>query len=561
MELVYLWVKKYKNITNQGFNFSLRFHCKYDTESNELSIEENENFIPDFFGENINVTAIVGKNGSGKSSLLDKAIDPSYMNGFAFRIFYDNKTIYYEEQYKANSNILINTELSVKKIPYYSSDIDYLYFDTDYGCPPIRLDLLDKIEPSIFDEFTDEIHIDDYFINYQDNSKILHESYRISEMMIKILKCKKDILFNFFLFEPNYFLVLENSYFKNLLKYDLSSVFDESRNNIDSVKSKKYDFLKEDVYNLYLLHKFVDLEIYLEFLEDCVVFDDRKNHYFVNYQKAYHLLSKHNEPIEILYDDYIAFDKYLIEQEGYLELTEIKEIKDIYLKFYTFDIYDEKHKTISDLSYGEKNVLSYFIHILGKILFSNRKNIFLILDEIDISLHPSWQKKYFNELINVCSKVDKKIHIILSTHSPFLLSDIPKQNIIFLDTDGNGNCKVVDGLKDKKQTFGANIHTLLSDSFFMEDGLMGEFAKGKINEIIAFHTQVENDGKTEELLSAYHDKKVQFWNTQKIIGEAYLQQIVKNHLIEIEKILLGKDQAKEEEIKRVERYIESLKND
>jgi len=90
---------------------------------------------------------------------------------------------------------------------------------------------------------------------------------------------------------------------------------------------------------------------------------------------------------------------------------------------------------------------------------------------------------------------------------------------------------------------------------------MGEFAKSKINEIIAFHTQVENNGKTEELLSAYHDKKVQFWNTQKIIGEAYLQQIVKNHLIEIEKILLGKDQAKEEEIKRVERYIESLKND
>lgn len=26
MELVYLWVKEYKNIMNQGFNFSLRFN-------------------------------------------------------------------------------------------------------------------------------------------------------------------------------------------------------------------------------------------------------------------------------------------------------------------------------------------------------------------------------------------------------------------------------------------------------------------------------------------------------------------------------------------------------
>ena len=30
MELVYLWVDKYKNIDKQGFNFSPRFRCEYD---------------------------------------------------------------------------------------------------------------------------------------------------------------------------------------------------------------------------------------------------------------------------------------------------------------------------------------------------------------------------------------------------------------------------------------------------------------------------------------------------------------------------------------------------
>jgi hypothetical protein len=29
MELVYLWVEKYKNIENQGFNFSPRFECEH----------------------------------------------------------------------------------------------------------------------------------------------------------------------------------------------------------------------------------------------------------------------------------------------------------------------------------------------------------------------------------------------------------------------------------------------------------------------------------------------------------------------------------------------------
>ena len=68
MELVYLWVEEYKNIKNQGFNFSPRFECESDGEN--LTITEKEH-IENFFGKNINITAIVGENGSGKSSVLE----------------------------------------------------------------------------------------------------------------------------------------------------------------------------------------------------------------------------------------------------------------------------------------------------------------------------------------------------------------------------------------------------------------------------------------------------------------------------------------------------------
>jgi len=81
MELVYLWVEDYKNIKKQGFNFSPRFRCefkdKYKIVENEkvleddceLIINKNDDYV-DIFPENINVTAIVGENGSGKSKIF-----------------------------------------------------------------------------------------------------------------------------------------------------------------------------------------------------------------------------------------------------------------------------------------------------------------------------------------------------------------------------------------------------------------------------------------------------------------------------------------------------------
>lgn len=66
MELVYLWVKKYKNIKEVGFNFSSKFDCKYQDAHSTIDTEKKD--IKNFFDENglINITAIVGKNGTGK---------------------------------------------------------------------------------------------------------------------------------------------------------------------------------------------------------------------------------------------------------------------------------------------------------------------------------------------------------------------------------------------------------------------------------------------------------------------------------------------------------------
>lgn len=71
-ELIYLWIEKDENecFEKQGFNFSPNFCVKYDAVEKKLQIKEIEN-INVFRDANVsNVTAVVGKNGTGKTTLM-----------------------------------------------------------------------------------------------------------------------------------------------------------------------------------------------------------------------------------------------------------------------------------------------------------------------------------------------------------------------------------------------------------------------------------------------------------------------------------------------------------
>lgn len=62
-----------EKIVGKDFNFSSKYKIKYINKN--LQIEENKNYIPNFYNidtNNIsNITAVIGKNGSGKTTLLD----------------------------------------------------------------------------------------------------------------------------------------------------------------------------------------------------------------------------------------------------------------------------------------------------------------------------------------------------------------------------------------------------------------------------------------------------------------------------------------------------------
>ncbi|MBS4022535.1 MAG: hypothetical protein KGZ79_08940 [Dethiobacter sp.] len=73
MELIYLWIEEFRNIKEQGFSFSPRYNVliENNTIGRRLKIEKTD-YDTQIFDKNItNITALVGKNGSGKTNILD----------------------------------------------------------------------------------------------------------------------------------------------------------------------------------------------------------------------------------------------------------------------------------------------------------------------------------------------------------------------------------------------------------------------------------------------------------------------------------------------------------
>ena len=77
MELVYVWIKKYGTVLKDiEVNFGSEFIFEYNKNNKTLCINKNQYYIKNFFNKegntNIsNITGIIGKNGSGKSNLIN----------------------------------------------------------------------------------------------------------------------------------------------------------------------------------------------------------------------------------------------------------------------------------------------------------------------------------------------------------------------------------------------------------------------------------------------------------------------------------------------------------
>lgn len=154
---------------------------------------------------------------------------------------------------------------------------------------------------------------------------------------------------------------------------------------------------------------------------------------------------------------------------------------------------DAKLLPFRKLSSGEKQQIyainSVLYHLINLHSVNNSKNriayrhINVVLEEVEMYSHPEMQRTYVHTMLDCIKHLYlprmNSLNICFVTHSPFVLSDIPVSNILFLDDYG----KPAD-MKGTMETFGGNIHEMLAQGFFLRNGLMGKFAQERIQVVI-----------------------------------------------------------------------------
>lgn len=235
-----------------------------------------------------------------------------------------------------------------------------------------------------------------------------------------------------------------------------------------------------------------------------------------------------------------------------------------------------------DLSSGQKSMLDLYSRLLyakqeirkqylkevkdnKNIEFKPLSTLYVLFDEAELGFHPEWQRRFINDIERFISFLflDKeggyffntKMQIIIASHSPFTISDLPKSNVVFLRR--NEERLFVSEEHEIEQTLGSNIHTLLSSSFYME-GRIGKKVETELYEIIELLTSEEEKGNSEILriqnfiinfgepiikqrLESLFNRKFQFEYNDDLDKVASLMQ---HKLAEIDKIRKRRDSNK-----------------
>lgn len=159
-----------------------------------------------------------------------------------------------------------------------------------------------------------------------------------------------------------------------------------------------------------------------------------------------------------------------------------------------------------------------FIHIVGGIMLfdeaDTEKDILYLLDEPDTHFNPLWRTNFFYQLEEILEK--KNNEFIVTTHSPFILSDCHSYNAFKFTRDG----AKVSFKRIETEIYGATYENVTEILFSTTNPNYAHFehkqAKNSYNDLEKLYTEIDTVNSKEE----WNEQSQSFLKRIRMFGES-----------------------------------------
>lgn len=594
MELIYIYIENYRTFQDQEIRFSNKFNVKYDSKKTQLTITKNEKYFDLYPNNIVGISAILGKNACGKTSLLSligEKIDNRHQSHEIFEREYEDPherlnvfkpkissgklpnhssnyfLVYYYGKNKEDQDLFLFETDNIEKFKpifehtacFANKEKDVSYFSCKGWAPFVfRVEdgkniALQDIQKYAYYDPSEKIG-SSVSILFFHNSNYSYASFSDSQEESKMsIKRRKVNLQSRYLHSQVEFLIRQMNrknvaLFKNS-SYTIKITFSKSYpsqpdndtqldfdtvifpyNKFDLTKMTETEKIVLAFLNQYAWYSFTHLvfydgnltekqgscieelmkignegnyetikEMYLKKIERIFKFFNNEDITIEGFSKAVDALENFFEKSKACHIRY----EYL-QNELVLRICSQSRLEEIQSLFKDF-LDEPKHKAfatvgslmhgfidviIDNLSDGERENLEMFASIDEQIsmILPDKTKYILLFDEIERSMHPEMCRQLISELIDFLgSYPDKQFQIIIASHSPFIASDLRKENIVLLSRNGNTEVK-----EYTENTFAQNIHVILKSQFFL-DCTFGAYSVKVIDMIAKCIKELESD--------------------------------------------------------------------
>ena len=560
--ICYVYIYQYKALHNMELTFDAHYSFHFDKETHVLHIESCNVLPENFWGMGIYaMSSLIGDNGAGKSTamsfLLDALVSGANKKDVDGIVVYevDGKLYVYN-----NDRFGKITCKGVETIPsklhkintfYYSGHFFPYTTSDDLRCFELDGSYIASESCRLVNDAEDYLNIEALHLTlplwYYLNAFVVQNNYRICSLLadtrlvksFKEFKMPRKVLVSVNKSGAQAFTI-ENLNKNEEEKYQLPPEITVTKQGKGIIEEWLiyHNFVNamRDIHRRQriqkLLEKWLDIvkgdSDILDQFESFVANNDNHDDEMIladmlTSLKALVKLAHYNEDLRVFYfdilDDHNNFNRFVNEVLGTRHFV-INRFADL---SFCHSLNDEGPTILSS---GEQQMLNLFSRIYDAIETKSRRHptSLLLLDEAEIGFHPEWQRRYVQLLVKFLSKLmvppSFNFQIIITSHSPILLSDFPVCCTNRLEfADG----KTIFNNKKNTNTYASNVFDLYRNYLTTQGGLIGEFAANRLQQI---QTKLDGDQLDDDSIQECK-KEIELIGDPRI--RAYMMELLSNH--------------------------------